>query len=188
MKACQNNALGRAARAAILMLAVCAGGPAHAGSISVRVSADNKPVDDSAVVFAIAKDAAPSVAKPGTSATMVQEQKEFMPYVLPVQLGTRVDFPNHDPFRHHVYSFSAAKAFELKLYGGGESQSVTFDREGVIALGCNIHDTMLAYIYVVGTPYFATTKNGARVLADLPPGAYTVKAWSTTSSTRRAIN
>ncbi len=182
LKAFQNNALGRRLAGIAMALAVDVGTlgastGAHAGSISVHVSAGNKPADDAAVVVAMAKDAAPATVNPGTKAVMVQEQKQFVPFVLPVQLGTIVEFPNHDLFRHHVYSFSPAKTFELKLYGGGESQAVTFDKEGVIALGCNIHDTMLAYIYVVGTPYFATTKGGAQVLANLPAGTYTVKAW-----------
>lgn len=177
LKAFHNNALGRRVAGIALAFAVGVSTAASAGSVSVRVSAGNKPADDSVVVFAMAQGAAPAVAKPGTRAVIVQEQKQFVPFVLPVQLGTMVEFPNHDPFRHHVYSFSPSKTFELKLYGGGESQSVTFDKEGVIALGCNIHDTMLAYVYVVGTPYFAKTKDGARVLTDLPAGTYTVKAW-----------
>ena len=180
LRAFQNNALGRRVAGIAMALAVGVGTfgastGAHAGSISIHVTAGNKAADDAAVVFAMAKDAAPATVKAGPKAVMVQ--KQFGPFVLPVQLGTIVEFPNHDLFRHHVYSFSPAKTFELKLYGGGESQAVTFDKEGVVALGCNIHDTMLAYIYVVGTPYFATTKGGAQVLTNLPAGTYTVKAW-----------
>ena len=109
---------------------------------------------------------------------MLQESKMFVPFVLPVQLGTAVQFPNKDPFRHQVYSFSPAKTFELKLYGASDVSTVTFDKEGVVPLGCNIHDNMLAYIYVVGTPYFSTTSAaGESKLAQVPDGTYAVKVW-----------
>lgn len=95
-----------------------------------------------------------------------------------VQAGTTVEFPNRDPFRHHVYSFSPAKSFELKLYGNDKSEAVVFDKEGVVALGCNIHDNMLAYIYVVATPYFAKTgPDGIGTIADMPAGTYTITLW-----------
>lgn len=77
--------------------------------------------------------------------------------MLPVYVGTRVTFPNRDNIRHHVYSFSSAKKFELPLYIGTPAAPVVFDKPGVVALGCNIHDWMLAYIYVLTTPHFAKT-------------------------------
>jgi len=120
----------------------------------------------------------PVLAKPGTKAVMLQEHKQFAPFVLPVQIGTTVAFPNRDDFRHQVYSFSPAKTFELKLYGGSVVSTVTFDKEGAVALGCNIHDNMLAYIYVVGTPYFsATESDGQGKIGQLPAGSYAVKVW-----------
>lgn len=131
-----------------------------------------------AVITAAPTGAPSSVAKPGSKAVMVQVSKQFVPFVLPVQVGTTVEFPNRDPFRHQVYSFSPAKTFELKLYGSAESGAVTFDKEGIVPLGCNIHDNMLAYIYVVGTPYFAVTpQTGGGTIADLPAGKYAVKVW-----------
>ncbi len=111
---------------------------------------------------------------------MAQENQQFDPYVLPVQVGTAVEFPNHDSFRHHVYSFSSSKPFELKLFGGTERQVVTFEKEGVVALGCNIHDNMLGYIFVVPTPYFAKTGENGKAVFNLPAGAYTVKVWHPT--------
>jgi hypothetical protein len=112
---------------------------------------------------------------------MVQQHKQFVPFVLPVQIGTTVEFPNRDTFRHQVYSFSPAKTFELKLYGKDAApavNSVTFDKEGAVALGCNIHDNMLAYIYVVGTPHFsATGSSGEGTIGQLPAGSYAVKVW-----------
>ncbi len=157
-----------------VLLAVIAGS-AQASTLEVRVLADGKPVDD-AVVYVQPSGKPSAVAKPGTTAVMVQENKQFDKKVLPIQVGTTVEFPNRDPFRHHVYSFSPTKVFEIKLYAAGEVHKVLFDKEGVVVLGCNIHDNMLAYISVVGTPYFAKTKEGAGAI-DLPPGDYTVHVW-----------
>jgi hypothetical protein len=109
---------------------------------------------------------------------MNQEDIQFHPFVLVVPVGADVSFPNHDKVRHHVYSFSEAKRFELKLYGHDETRVVHFDKAGVVALGCNIHDTMSAYIDVVDTPYVAKTDDkGEAVLADLPAGSGTLTLW-----------
>jgi plastocyanin len=152
--------------------------PAAAATIVAHVTTQTGAAAESAVVTVARNGQAPTTAKSGTHAVMIQQDRQFAPFVLPVQLGTTVAFPNRDPFRHQVYSFSAAKPFELKLYGGNEVNSITFDKEGVVALGCNIHDNMLAYIYVVGTPYFAlSSKDGAASLTQVPAGSYTVKVW-----------
>ena len=151
---------------------------ATAGTLDAHVmTADGMPLP-AAVITATPVGQAATLAKPGTKAIMVQESKSFSPYVLPVQVGTTVQFPNRDPFRHQVYSFSPAKTFELKLYGSSEVGSVTFDKEGVVPLGCNIHDNMLAYIYVVGTPYFTSTpESGVSKIDQMPAGTYAVRVW-----------
>ena len=111
-------------------------------------------------------------------AIMDQVDSEFVPYVLPVQAGTLVRFPNKDNIRHQVYSISPAKKFELPLYKGTPAEPMLFDKPGVVALGCNIHDWMLGYIYVVETPFFAKTgEDGKAELTDLPEGAYAVRVW-----------
>jgi hypothetical protein len=98
--------------------------------------------------------------------------------VKPVFVGSKVHFPNSDHIRHQVYSFSAARKFELPLYGGTDAPPVVFDKPGVVVLGCNIHDWMVGYIYVSETPFFATTQAaGTATLEDLPPGAYRVQLW-----------
>jgi hypothetical protein len=95
-----------------------------------------------------------------------------------VQVGTSVLFPNKDNIRHHVYSFSPAKKFELPLYAGVPAEPVVFDKEGFVTLGCNIHDWMIAYIAVVPTPYFQVTgKEGQVTLKNLPAGPYMVEVW-----------
>jgi plastocyanin len=107
-----------------------------------------------------------------------QQNKEFVPPILAVQVGTSVTFPNRDNIRHHVYSFSPAKRFELPLYIGTPAAPVVFDTPGVVVLGCNIHDWMVGYVYVLATPYFArTAEEGKARLADVPPGAYEARVW-----------
>jgi len=89
-----------------------------------------------------------------------------------------VTFPNRDPILHHVYSFSPAKPFEIKLYTGKSPSEVVFDKSGVVTLGCNIHDWMVGYVVIVPTPHFGKTDATGNVrLRDLPAGAYEVRAW-----------
>ena len=109
---------------------------------------------------------------------MSQHNIQFSPFVLPVAKGTTVSFPNKDKIRHHVYSFSKVKRFELELYGGDEEKQVQFDVEGVVALGCNIHDNMLAYIYVAKSNLFATSNDAGTVsISDLKAGNYKAYVW-----------
>ena len=89
-----------------------------------------------------------------------------------------MQFPNQDDVKHHIYSFSPAKKFELPLYAGTPAEPVVFDRAGLVTLGCNIHDWMIGYILVVETPWFAvTTGNGRAQLRGLPAGTYQVEVW-----------
>ena len=162
--------------------------PLQAAVLSVHVANSGQPLPD-AVVTAVAhaQVAEPRSNRAHPNAVMLQQNQQFEPFVLPIQVGTTVQFPNHDPFRHHVYSFSPAKSFELKLYGGDRTETVTFDKTGIVALGCNIHDNMLAYIDVVDTPYFAKTdSNGNAVIADLPAGTYTITLWHPDQGTQKA--
>jgi plastocyanin len=109
---------------------------------------------------------------------MVQKDLQFHPFVLIVPAGAAVAFPNRDDVRHHVYSFSPAHPFELKLYGRDETRSVRFDHVGAIALGCNIHDNMIAFIKVVDTPYAAKSgPDGVVTVHGLPAGQAVVRIW-----------
>jgi plastocyanin len=129
-----------------------------------------------AVVFAVPIGARPVLKE--TGAKIDQVNKEFDPLVSVIQTGTPVTFPNRDDIRHHVYSFSPAKPFELKLYSGKPAKPVVFDKAGVVVLGCNIHDWMVAYVVVVDTPYYGKTDASGKVKIDgLPPGDYDVKMW-----------
>lgn len=111
-------------------------------------------------------------------ALMDQQAKQFVPNVLVVRNGTEVAFPNSDNIRHHVYSFSPAKKFELRLYQGTPSEPVLFDKSGAVVLGCNIHDWMVGYVYVTDDPWFAVSDAQGRVQLDgLPVGSYAVSLW-----------
>jgi plastocyanin len=115
-----------------------------------------------------------------SSDPLVVAQKEiaFDPYVLVAPVGSMVTFPNRDTVRHHVYSFSPAHRFELKLYGREEHRTEHFDKAGIVAMGCNIHDAMAAYIDVVDTRFAGKTDSQGRVLiSGLPDGPATVKVW-----------
>jgi plastocyanin len=121
---------------------------------------------------------APSLASPGTTAEMSQRQRAFVPGVLAIQTGTAVNFPNFDTVRHHVYSFSPTKPFEIRLYSGTPTAPVVFDKPGTATLGCNIHDRMIAYIHVVNTPYVGVTDGMGRVTIDMPNGEHKVRIWT----------
>lgn len=149
--------------------------PVQAADLSIEVIDTTGSPIENAVVYA---ESDSKVAMPQASAIVEQRGKQFNPLVSVVQAGTDITFPNFDSVRHHVYSFSPAKTFELKLYSGVPTNPIKFDKAGTVILGCNIHDYMVAFIHVVDTPYFAkTNKLGKAVLRDLPNGNYILKAW-----------
>jgi len=106
-----------------------------------------------------------------------QRDRQFTLQLLVVQTGTAVNFPNFDTVRHHVYSISPIKVIDIKLYSGTPTEPVVFDKPGVAALGCNIHDRMSAHVIVVDTPTFARTDDKGQATFDLPAGEHAVKAW-----------
>jgi len=150
---------------------------AAAGPVEVRVTdAAGKPLPQ-AVVFLESRDARAAV-KPAAGVEIAQAVRQFAPQVSVVPVGTAVSFPNRDTVRHHVYSFSATKKFEIKLYVGTPAAPVVFDQPGIAVLGCNIHDQMAAWVVVVDTPYYAQTGADGRVsLPAVPPGSYRLRAW-----------
>ena len=159
-----------------LLFLVAAAATAGAGDLTVAISDQNgKPVLD-AVVYALPVSGQPPSRR--TQSEVVQRNKQFIPYVSAVQAGSLVQFPNKDTVKHHVYSFSPAKKFELPLYAGTPPEPIAFDTPGVVTLGCNIHDWMIAYILVVPTPWFRVTDStGAAQLRGLPAGSYDVEVW-----------
>ena len=147
-----------------------------AGSFDVTVKDGKGALVSDAVVYAKGNGMNAQSTKKQT--VIDQQDKQFIPYVTAVQVGTSILFPNKDNIRHHVYSLSSAKKFELPLYKGVPAEPVVFDKEGFVTLGCNIHDWMIAYVAVLGTPYFQVTgREGRALLKNLPPGQYTVEVW-----------
>ena len=164
-------------KAISLVFFAVATGHSAAASIDVRVrDPAGKPVADVAVYATSA--ATQGETKTAKTIAIEQLDREFVPYVSVIQVGTTVEFPNRDRIQHHVYSFSPAKTFEFKLYTGKSPGGVLFDKAGIITVGCNIHDWMIAYILVVPTPYFAKSdKDGVARLRDLRAGSYEVRLW-----------
>jgi plastocyanin len=147
-----------------------------AATLEVHLSnANGQAVEDAAVVLELPVGSPPQHQG---RAVIQQQDREFMPYLTIVQTGTAVEFPNRDPFKHHIYSFSPAKTFEIKLYAGKPEKPIIFDKPGKVVLGCNIHDWMEAYVLVVDTPYFAKTGGDGRArLENIPPGQYRMRIW-----------
>jgi plastocyanin len=161
----------------LFLWALCLGTAASAGTLTVTVrDAQGQPVQD-AVVY-LDSDAARAASKPSPGVRIVQKDRRFVPAVSVVQAGTAVDFPNEDTVRHHVYSFSSAKTFELKLYAGTPADPVRFDKPGVAVLGCNIHDRMVAWVVVLQTPWHARTgADGVARIEGVPAGGYRLRGW-----------
>lgn len=159
--------------AAIALLAALAAAPARAGQLEVRVlDGDGRPVPGA--VVSLHSDATRPV--PGRS-VMDQRNTAFEPGVLVVQAGTAVSFPNSDTVRHQVYSFSAAKPFELPLYSGTPPEPVVFDQPGIVVVGCNIHDWMIGWIVVLDTPLHARSGTDGLARIEAPDGAYQLRTW-----------
>jgi plastocyanin len=157
---------------------LCIGaGSAAAAALSVQVTdAGGKPLADVVVVATPEAGAAlPRQLKP---AEIEQRGLKFIPLVSVIQTGSRIAFPNNDKVKHHIYSFSPAKKFDQKLYSGVAAAPQVFDKAGLVVLGCNIHDRMVAYVKVVDSPYFAKTDAAGVARIELPAaGKYTVSAW-----------
>jgi len=150
---------------------------AMAAALSVDVTdSQGVPLPD-AVVFA-EPTGAQVLPKALHTVEIEQRKRKFNPLVTVVQAGTEINFPNNDTVKHHVYSFSPAKVFDLPLYSGKPATPQLFDKTGTVVLGCNIHDQMLAYVEVVNTPYFGKTDATGKVRLDgVAPGKYALKVW-----------
>ena len=167
-----------------LLLSLAAATNVAAGSLSGKVelhdsqdAAVRKHMDYSGVVVWLEPLAgSPPLAATAGAARMVQKEKTFTPHVLPIRVGTTVDFPNFDPIFHNAFSNYNGQLFDVGLYPPGTTRPVRFARPGIVRVFCNIHATMSAVIVVLNTPYFETTqKNGVYQFRDVPPGEYTLR-------------
>ena len=110
-------------------------------------------------------------------AVMDQIHQTFVPDLLVIPVGSTIEFPNSDSVSHQIYSFSSARKFQLPLYRGKPYPPVQFDHTGVVTLGCNIHDSMLAYVVVTDASYFGRTDSAGKWSSDIPRGSYRVSVW-----------
>jgi plastocyanin len=163
------------------MVAACllllSASPAMAGSLVVRVvDGAGRPVNDAVVTI-------DPVGRPSQPARLAgpyrieQRNMKFNPFVSVIPVGATVSFPNFDATRHHVYSFSPAKRFELKLFARDQSRSVRFDKSGIIAIGCNIHDQMSAFVFVTANGWAQRTERGAATIRNAPSGKSKITIW-----------
>ncbi len=164
---------------------------AFAGEITGKVNVRGLRSPENVLVYLVKGPESP-VDPSKAKNVMDQRNLTFFPHVLPVLVGSRVQFPNHDKVNHNVFSLSRAKKFNLGSYKPGESGEVLFDKPGVVTLRCDVHAEMSAYILVLRNPYWALTdqegrfqipdrkyldEHGMNGIADLPPGKYFLKTW-----------
>ena len=167
-------------RISCLMITLLGAHISLASDIEVRVrGADGEPVPNVVVFIKQAGIAARSESQP-VSAVMDQRDKSFVPHILVVERGTAVEFPNSDVVAHHVYSFSRPNDFVLPLYKGNSPEPVVLSHEGVVTLGCNIHDSMLGYIVVVDTDIQGLTNTAGGITLAVSDAAveYEIGIWS----------
>ena len=163
-------------RPALFAVLSCAAA-AQAANVNVTFSdVAGNPLADAVVMLEPVGARLP--VKPLQGAQIVQHDLQFSPAVSVVTVGTPVMFPNQDTVKHHVYSYSAAKTFQIKLYAGVPHTPIVFDKPGVAVLGCNIHDGMIAWVVVSDTPLWAQSAAGGHAkVADVPPGNYQMHVW-----------
>jgi plastocyanin len=153
------------------------GAAAWSATISGRVELSESK-DRSGVVVWLVPLAGKAPDTPPQTASISHRHKTFTPHVLAVRTGSKVRFPNLDPFYHNAFSNYDGEMFDIGLHPPGSSREVTFRRQGIVRLFCNIHPTMSAVIVVLDTPWFAATNTqGSFRVADVPPGEYVLKVF-----------
>lgn len=149
-------------------------------NIDIKVLDKKGKALEEIVVTLVSKNISDNVRRTNATKTAVMDQidLQFSPHVLVVQTGTRVQFPNSDKVKHHVYSFSPANVFEITLSDQHLTNDILFNTPGIVELGCNVHDWMLGYIKVVDTPFFGITDDQGHLTIQLEQqGQYTLQIW-----------
>jgi plastocyanin len=160
----------------VAILAACT--PCIAATVSIDVhDADGKPAADAVVT--LTPNGGVAVASHVAEKAIIDQRNEtFLPLVVLVRRGGDVVFTNHDTTMHQVYSFSPIKQFQFEIDQGQVSKPVQFDKAGVAAIGCNIHDQMIAYVFAADAPFAVITDAAGRAeIADVPDGAYHAAVW-----------
>lgn len=152
----------------------------HAETSTLHVtilSYQDIPVEGVIVNASPLDSAKPIISEKNTVYKMVQKDRVFSPNILAIQAGEYISFPNQDAIKHHVYSFSKPKVFQLKLYKDRVPEPVLFDKPGIVSVGCNIHDWMVGHIYIADSPYFNTTNNKGITEIPVPNAEYKIQFW-----------
>jgi plastocyanin len=158
---------------------------AEPGTLKGTITTGSPPTPLAGAVVLVDGPRAPA-APDARHAVVDQRREEFVPHVLAVPVGTTVDFPNHDPVLHNVSSSSPAKRFDLGMYGEGETRSVRFDTPGVVAIRCNVHPRMEAFVVVHDNALAAVTDaRGTYTIVDVPAGSHEVRVWHERGAERR---
>ena len=151
------------------------------GQVKVYVKSGQPKIDHAnVVVFLDAVEGTHVATAPSSDQVMMASSydRRFVPEVVPIVVGTTVEFPNEDTIYHNVFSKSKTKIFDLGFYEHGQRRSVTFDQTGLVKVYCDIHSQMVGYILVLNNPYFAVTDaTGQYTIREIPDGSYVVRAW-----------
>jgi len=160
------------------VLTLVLGASAHAATVSIALTDSHGAPAVNAVVTLSAPNASAADMHVPDEATIDQRGQMFMPLVAVIRQGGRVVFANNDNTMHQVYSFSSIKQFEAEIERGQRSKPVVFDKAGIAIIGCNIHDNMIAYVYVSAAPYAAVTgEKGEARMTGVAPGRYRAEIW-----------
>ncbi|HEX8953928.1 MAG TPA: hypothetical protein VF945_18855 [Polyangia bacterium] len=153
------------------------------GSLSGVLKVDGQPLDGRLGVIMVTPASGKWPKRTAKQRVIEQRDRQFAPHVMMVPIGSTVSFPNFDPVFHNVFSVSPTKPFDLGIFKNGESRDVTFEKEGILRIGCNLHANMSAYLVVVAAPHYVVTDpSGKFRFKSLAPGKYKVRAWSERSS------
>jgi len=148
----------------------------YAEEFSIIIKSPSGKTIKDAVVTLSSKDN--KKLQTGKTYKIDQINKTYVPHVTIIPAGNNISFPNKDNIRHHVYSFSETKKFELPLYEGTPTEPVTFNKSGIAVLGCNIHDWMRAYVFISDTPYYGLSgESGSVTIKNIPKGDYSLRVW-----------
>ncbi len=155
--------------------AAAQGGARVTGRVTMQEKGGKPSSDLAAAVISLEGAGAPA---PPITVDIAISDKEYVPRVVVVPVGSTVRFTNRDPFDHNVFSASDSNAFDLGQYGRGEARSQLFSHAGVVRVFCNVHPRMVAFVDVMSTrTYTQPASDGSFVIADVTPGLYTLRVW-----------
>jgi len=153
------------------------------GSLTGTMTVDGQPLNGRLGVIMVSPASGKWPKRTPKQRVIEQRDRQFAPHVMMVPVGSTVSFPNFDPVFHNVFSLSPTKPFDLGIFKNGESRDVTFDKEGILRIGCNLHANMSAYLVIVAAPHYVVTDaSGKFRFKSLAPGKYKVRAWSERSA------